>query len=56
MEPILVGVRAACELLGIRKTKLFGLLKDRRLERRKIGGRTLITVQSIRALSEGNQP
>lgn len=51
MEPILIGVREACGLLGIKKTKMFELLRDQRLERKKIGSKTLITLQSIRALA-----
>lgn len=51
MEPILVSVREACGLLSIKKTKLFELLKERALERKKIGGKTLVTLDSIRALA-----
>ena len=54
LQPILVDTKTACNLLGIKKTKLFGLLnqKEGGLTRRKIGSKTLVTMSSINALSE----
>lgn len=53
-EPILVGTKTACDLLSIKRTKLFALLSqsDGGLTRRKIGGKTLVTMASIKALAE----
>ena len=54
IQPILVDTKTECNLLGIKKTKLFGLLKQKEggLTRCKIGSKTLVTVSSIYALSE----
>ena len=54
LQPILVDTKTACNLLGIKKTKLFELLKQKEggLTRCKIGSKTLVTVSSIYALSE----
>jgi hypothetical protein len=56
LQPILVDTKTACNLLGIKRTKLFGLLKqkDGGLTRRKIGSKTLILMSSIMALAEGD--
>lgn len=50
MEPLCVDVRSACKLVGIGKTKLYQLIAQNKLERRKIDGKTVITLRSIRAL------
>jgi len=47
-EPLLVDTRTACEMLGIRRTLLFACLRDGKLERRKIGRKTVIPMESIR--------
>lgn len=52
IEPILVDVSTACALLGVKRTTLFAKLRDQVLIRRKIGRKTLVTMQSIRALAE----
>ncbi|MDO7843770.1 hypothetical protein [Sphingomonas immobilis] len=54
-EPILISVRNACMLLGIGRTKLFALLNEQALERKKIGRKTLITLQSVRTLADKGQ-
>jgi len=43
-------VQAASELSGLGKTKLYELLKDGKLRRIKVGDRTLIGGDSLRAL------
>ena len=52
-EPISYSVADACRVIGIKKTKLYALLKDGQLEARRIGGRTLIPAASLRRLIEG---
>jgi Helix-turn-helix domain len=54
IPPLLVDTKTACELLGIKRTKLFELLKQKEggLTRRKIGSKTLVTMSSIEALAE----
>lgn len=57
IQPILVDVPTACAKLSIGRTKLFELLRPGgALQRVKIGSKTLITIQSIRALAaQGDQ-
>lgn len=43
-------VQAASELSGLGKTKLYELLRDGKLRRIKVGDRTLIGGDSLRAL------
>lgn len=53
MEPILVDTSTARDMLGkIGKTKLFELLRDGKLERRKCGSKTLVTLQSVQIFAE----
>lgn len=54
IRPLLVDTKTACNLLGIKRTKLFELLgqKEGGLTRRKIGSKTLVTMSSIDALVE----
>ena len=53
-EAITVPVPEACRLLGLRRTTVFAMLRDRRLTRCKVGGRTLVTVASIKQLVADN--
>lgn len=47
-QPVLVDTETARRMLGnIGKTKLFELFKEGRLERKKLGKKTLIPVSSI---------
>lgn len=50
MEPIVVSVQGAADALSLGRTSIYALIKDGRLEKVKLGRRTLIKVQSIRAL------
>lgn len=50
VEPLAYSVADARRLIGIGKTKTFELLANGRLERTKVGRRTLVTAQSIRTL------
>ena len=50
MDPITVTVAGAKNVLGIGNTSIFALLRAGRLTRVKVGGRTLITVESMKRL------
>lgn len=51
-EPLLANTDTARSMLGnIGKTKLFELLREGKLERVKLGGKTCITIASIRAVA-----
>jgi excisionase family DNA binding protein len=51
IQPILVSPKEACHLLGIKYTKLYELLKTKKLDRIKIGKATRITMASILAIA-----
>lgn len=48
--PLAVGVRRACEMIGIQRTLLYSLMNSGHLSKCKVGRRTLITVKSINEL------
>lgn len=50
VSPITVTVKDACRALGVKRTTLFGLLSQGRLQRIKIGRCTLVTTESLRNL------
>lgn len=52
MEPFTVTIEKARGLTGLGNTKIFELLAAGQLKRVKVGRRTLITTESIRALIE----
>lgn len=53
LAPIAYSMSDACRVLSIGRTSLYRLVKEGRIETRKIGGRTLIPAASLRALFEG---
>ena len=52
MEPITVTVEGARKALGLGTTKIYELIGQGSLRTIKVGRRTLITTESIRALAE----
>ena len=50
MEPITVTVAGAKKALGLGHTKIYELIGENRLKTVKVGRRTLVTTDSIRAL------
>ena len=46
-------VAEACHAVGIGRTKLYELIGQGRVDTRKIGGRTVIPVESLQALIGG---
>jgi len=50
LEPIATSVKDAAQALSLGRTSIYALIKEGRLEKVKLGRRTLIKVQSIRAL------
>jgi excisionase family DNA binding protein len=47
------SIKDACRLTGIARTRLFSLLADGHLRKVKVGGRTLVEGDSLRALVQG---
>lgn len=52
-EPLAYSIREACHISSLGRTRLYQLIAEGRLEVRKIGRRTLIPADSLRALIEG---
>jgi excisionase family DNA binding protein len=50
METMAVSVKEAAKALGLGRTSIYVLINEGRLETVKLGRRTLIKVQSVRAL------
>lgn len=51
-EPLAYTIRDACHASSIGRTRLYELIKEGKLEVRKIGKRTLIPAASLRHLIE----
>ena len=51
-EPLNLSVAQACVALGIGRTKLYELIKDKKLRTIKIGARRVVPVASIRKCQE----
>lgn len=52
MEQLVVSVNAAAQTLGLGRTSIYALIKQKRIEAIKIGRRTLLTTASIRRFVE----
>jgi excisionase family DNA binding protein len=50
MEPIATSINGAAKMLDLGRTSIYALIKQNKLEARKVGRRTLVTTASIRAL------
>ncbi|MEQ9326122.1 MAG: helix-turn-helix domain-containing protein [Rhodospirillales bacterium] len=50
--PVLISVKDAAASLSIGQTKTWALIKDGHLKTTRIGGRTLVRADSLRALAE----
>lgn len=53
MDIIAVSINDAARALGLGRTSIYSLINERKLEARKLGRRTLVTTESIRALIDG---
>ena len=51
-EPLAVRIPTAMQLIGIRRSKLYELIKSGELRTVKVGRATLITMSSLRRLVE----
>lgn len=50
MEPVATSVNDAAKALSLGRTSIYALIKEGRLEKIKLGRRTLVTVASIHNL------
>lgn len=53
MDIIAVSINDAARALGLGRTSIYSLINSGKLEARKLGRRTLVTTESIRALIDG---
>ncbi|WP_299438934.1 helix-turn-helix domain-containing protein [uncultured Rhodospira sp.] len=56
MEPIMVSIPAAMQLLGVGKTTVYEFIEAGHLDARKVGTRTLVVVESMRRLTASLPP
>ena len=49
--PIFLSVPETCRVVGVGRSTAFAMMRDGILQRRKIGRRTLITMESIERLA-----
>ena len=54
LQPLAYSIADACLVSSIGRTRIFSLIKEGRLQTRKIGKRTLIPADSLRALIAGD--
>jgi excisionase family DNA binding protein len=55
LQPLAYSVKEACKVTSLGRTYLYLLIKEGRLEVRKIGNRTIIPAASLHALIEGGE-
>ncbi len=56
MDPLTISVAATCEATSLGRTKVYQLLASDVLKRVKIGRRTLVDLNSVRALVGAELP
>lgn len=49
---LLLSINDTCLALGIGRNRVYDLIRDRLLDTRRIGGRRLVTVESVKRLAE----
>jgi excisionase family DNA binding protein len=54
MDPLLVSINDAAQMLSLGRTSVYGLIKDGRLATVKMGRRTLVRVDSIRRVADND--
>lgn len=52
IEPLTVTIEGFCSATGVGRTKAYELIARREIEKLVIGGRTLVTYASVKALIE----
>lgn len=53
MEPIALSINEAARTLSLGRTSIYALIREGRLEAVKLGRRTLVKMDSIRRLLDG---
>lgn len=52
LEPLVLGVNDAATFIGLKRSRLYELIADGVIEARKLGGRTVVPVASLRSYVE----
>lgn len=52
-QVVAFNVAGACQVLGISRSSLYPLMAAGKLDARKLGGRTIVTAESLRAYVAG---
>jgi hypothetical protein len=52
-EPIGYSINDACSVSSLKRTKIYSLIAEKRLDVVKIGKRTIVKAASLRALIDG---
>jgi excisionase family DNA binding protein len=52
MDPLLISVQEAARMLSIGRTSIYQLMNSGELETMKLGRRRLITIESLRRVTE----
>lgn len=50
MEPLAISIESTIQVLGVGRTSIFRLIREHKLQVVRIGRRTLVKMESIRAL------
>jgi len=53
IDPLAYSIRDACLATGLGRTYIYELIKQKKLQTRKLGKRTLIPAESLRLLIAG---
>ncbi len=53
MQPIVTSINDTAKALGLGRTSIYALIREGRLQTVKLGRRTLVKVESIRRLLDG---
>ncbi|MCK0098509.1 helix-turn-helix domain-containing protein [Qipengyuania sp. S6317L1] len=55
MEPLLVSINEAAKALNLGRSSIYELIKQDKLDTRKMGRRRMVTTASIRRLVDGEE-
>jgi hypothetical protein len=55
MKPLAVSIREFCRITSLGRTSCFQLIRENKIEARRVLGRTLILTRSVEALLELGQ-
>ncbi len=54
IEPLVLGVKDAAAYVGLSRSRLYELIRDDVIEARKLGARTVVPTESLKAFVVGS--